>query len=54
VGSGVWPSYAPIGIDVRLMEGSDFWRTQFEKTAHEAELLARAWRRKLIDVGWLE
>lgn len=46
--------YVPIGIDVRLMEGSDFRRTQVEKTAHEARLLARDWRAKLLEVGWLE
>ena len=44
--------YTPIGIDVRVMEGADFRRTQVEKFAHEAEALAQAWRAKLLQVGW--
>ena len=45
--------YVPLGIDL-LMEGADFRRTQLAKTAPEADVISNAWRRKLLEVGWVE
>ena len=44
--------YLTHGVDVRLMEGEDFRRTQLCKDALEVEVLSHKWRTALIDVGW--
>jgi hypothetical protein len=44
--------YLPTGIDLRLLEGEDFRRTQLCRDAPEAHALADSWRTALIDVGW--
>lgn len=44
--------YVPIGIDLRLMEGADFRRTQLTKDAPESEALARRWQDGLQQRGW--
>ena len=44
--------YLPIGIDVRLMEGDGFRRTQLVKAAPAVKLIEEEWRQKLLDVGW--
>lgn len=44
--------YVPIGIDVRLMEGADFRRTQLTKDAPESEALSDTWRQALLVQGW--
>jgi len=44
--------YLPTGIDVRLLEGIDFKRTQLCRDAPAVEALAEAWRTALIDRGW--
>jgi hypothetical protein len=41
--------YLPIGIDVRLFEGTDFRRTQLTHDAPECESVSREWRKKLIE-----
>jgi hypothetical protein len=45
--------YIPTGIDVRLMEGTDFRRTQLVKDALETEALSHQWKTALIAVGWI-
>jgi len=44
--------YLPLGIDLRLMEGDDFRRTELHKTGDLAELKADAWKRALEAKGW--
>jgi hypothetical protein len=44
--------YMPTGIDLRLMEGEDFRRTQLLKDGPAVEARAEEWRRKLRDRGW--
>ena len=44
--------YLPTGIDVRLLEGADFRRTQLCKDAPAVESLSQSWRAALIEVGW--
>lgn len=44
--------YVPIGIDLRLMEGEDFRRTQLCKDAPDAWALTDKWRAALIEGGW--
>lgn len=44
--------YLPSGIDVRLLEGEDFRRTQLTRTAPEAANCADRWRSELQRVGW--
>jgi hypothetical protein len=44
--------YVPIGIDVRLMDGADFRRTQLVKDAPESQALSESWREALIGHGW--
>ncbi len=44
--------YLPSGIDVRLLEGEDFRRTQLTRTAPEASYCADRWRVELERVGW--
>jgi hypothetical protein len=43
--------YLPIGIDVRLLEGDGFRRTQLVKDAPAVEELAEKWRVALIKHG---
>ena len=45
--------YLPTGIDVRLLEGDDFRRTQLVRDAPETEKLSQGWRAALIERGWL-
>jgi hypothetical protein len=42
----------PSGIDVRLLEGEDFRRTQLCKIAPEVEKLSDGWLKALVEVGW--
>jgi hypothetical protein len=44
--------HLPIEIDVRLLEGDDFRRTQLWKLAPEVERLSDGWRKALLGVGW--
>jgi hypothetical protein len=44
--------YMPTGIDLRLMEGEDFRRTQLLKDGPAVEARAEEWRRKLRERGW--
>jgi hypothetical protein len=44
--------YLPTGIDLRLMEGQDFRRTQLVKDAPEADAKSQAWREALIERAW--
>jgi hypothetical protein len=44
--------YLPSGIDVRLLEGDDFRRTQLTRDAPETEKLANTWRQALGERGW--
>lgn len=44
--------YLPSGIDMRLMEGDGFRRTQLCKLALEVERLSDNWRNALLKVGW--
>jgi hypothetical protein len=44
--------YLPTGIDVRLMEGEDFRRTQLLKDGPSVEARAEEWRMKLREKGW--
>ena len=45
--------YLLVGIDLRLMEGNDFRRTQLCKDASTAHTLAEKWFAALLDVGWI-
>jgi hypothetical protein len=44
--------YLATGIDVRLLEATDFRRTQLVKDAPAVEELAGKWQRALIERGW--
>jgi hypothetical protein len=44
--------YMPTGIDLRLIEGEDFRRTQLLKDGPAVEARAEEWRSKLSDTGW--
>jgi hypothetical protein len=44
--------YLPSGIDLRLLEGDDFRRTELHKDADLAELKATGWRQVLEERGW--
>ena len=44
--------YLPIGIDLRLMEGDDFRRTEVHKDGDLAEIKAAEWKQKLKERGW--
>jgi hypothetical protein len=44
--------YLPNGIDVRLIEGADFRRTQFVRNAIESTTVSDAWKRKLEGHDW--
>ena len=45
-------TYLPIGIDLRLMEGDDFRRTEVHKDGDLAEIKAAEWKQKLKERGW--
>jgi hypothetical protein len=45
--------YLPTGIDVRLLEGDNFRRTQLCKIAPEVEKLSGEWLKALMDFGWI-
>jgi hypothetical protein len=45
--------YLPTGIDLRLLEGEDFQRTQLIKDAPAVEVRADEWRKALVKRGWL-
>lgn len=44
--------YLPTGIDVRLMEGDGFRRTQLVRDAGECTALSDDWKLKLVERGW--
>jgi hypothetical protein len=44
--------YLATGIDLRLMEGEDFRRTQLLRDGPAVQELADEWRLKLIERGW--
>ena len=44
--------YLPAGIDLRLMEGDDFRRTQLLRDGPAVQELAEEWRSKLRGSGW--
>jgi len=44
--------YMPTGLDLRLMEGEDFRRTQLLKDGPAVEGLAEEWQAKLRAAGW--
>ena len=44
--------YLSIGIDLRLLEGQGFRRTQLCHSATAANILAEQWRLELLDSGW--
>jgi len=46
--------YLPSGIDLRLMEGSGFRRTQLCSDVPGVEHLSHEWRQDLLDRGWLD
>jgi hypothetical protein len=44
--------YLASGIDLRLLEGDAFRRTQLCRTAVEAEAVSTSWRTALVERGW--
>jgi hypothetical protein len=44
--------YLPIGIDLRLMQGEDFRRTQVHRDADAATARAAEWKAALVERGW--
>ncbi len=44
--------YLPIGVDLRLMEGADFLRTELLRDAPAVNAKAAEWRRLLESRGW--
>ena len=44
--------YLPIGIDLRLMQGEDFRRTEVHRDADAATAGAAEWRAALVENGW--
>ena len=44
--------YMPTGIDLRLMEGEDFRRTELLRDGPAVEARAQGWRGKLRGKGW--
>jgi hypothetical protein len=44
--------YLSSGIDLRLLDGDDFRRTQLVKDAPAVEELANGWRNALVERGW--
>jgi hypothetical protein len=47
-------NYLPTGIDLRLMEGEEFRRTQLLRDGPAVQELAEEWREKLLAAGWTE
>ena len=46
--------YLPSGIDLRLMEGTDFRRTQLVRDAPAVNALAENWKIALEARGWMD
>ena len=44
--------YLPTGIDMRLMEGADFRRTQLVRDSREVDSLSEKWRSALVAREW--
>jgi hypothetical protein len=44
--------YLPIGIDLRLMQGEDFRRTEVHRDADAATARAAEWRSALVEHWW--
>jgi hypothetical protein len=44
--------YIPIGIDLRLMQGDDFHRTELHRDADAANAKAAEWKTALMERGW--
>ena len=44
--------YLASGIDIRLLDGTDFRRTPLCRDAQTATALANQWKAKLLDAGW--
>jgi hypothetical protein len=44
--------YLPIGIDLRLMQGDDFRRTELHKNADAANAKSAEWKMALVERGW--
>jgi hypothetical protein len=44
--------YLPSGIDLRLMQGKDFRRTELHRSADAANAKAAEWKRALVERGW--
>jgi hypothetical protein len=45
--------YLPTGIDLRLMEGTEFRRTQLLRDAPTVKARADEWRKAMFERGWL-
>jgi hypothetical protein len=45
--------HLPSGLDLRLMEGDDFRRTELHRDAEAAITKAEEWKTALIDRGWI-
>lgn len=44
--------YLPTGIDLRLIEGGDFRRTELHREADAATAVATKWKAALLERGW--
>ena len=44
--------YLPSGIDLRLLEGDDFRRTELHRDADLAEIRSMGWKQALEERGW--
>ena len=44
--------YLPTGIDLRLMQGQDFRRTELHREADAATAKAAEWKAALLERGW--
>jgi hypothetical protein len=44
--------YLPAGIDLRLMQGHDFRRTEMHRDADVATAKAAEWKAALLEQGW--
>jgi len=44
--------YLPAGIDLRLMQGNDFRRTELHREAHTVTAKAAEWKAALRERGW--
>jgi hypothetical protein len=45
-------SHLPIGIDLRLMQGEDFRRTELHRDADAANAKAAEWKAALLERRW--